>query len=98
MDVPSEADYAALLAHTEQRMTRADIADALEVDEQTLDEIASGYMPNERVAARLQELAEDGRRRVRFHARSVSVWLLVAFVACDVLFFGIAMLVFLLYS
>jgi hypothetical protein len=98
MDVSSDADYAALLAQAEQRMARADIADALDVDEQTLDEIASGYVPDGRVAGRLRELAKDGGRRFRFGARSVSVWLLVAFVACDLLFFGIAMLVFLLYS
>ena len=95
---PSEADYADLLAQAEQRMARADIADALDVDEQTLDEIAAGYVPDERVAGGLRALAEDGGRRVRFRARSVSLWLLVVFVACDLLFFGIAMLVFLLYS
>src|SRR5262245_42308193 len=98
MDVPPEADYAALLAQAEERMARADIAEALDVDGQTLDEISSGYVPDESVAGRLRELAEDGGRRFRFGARSVSVWLLVAFVACDLLFFGIAMLVFLLYG
>jgi hypothetical protein len=96
VDVSSDPDYAALLAQAEQRMSRPEIAEALGVDERELDEIASGYVPDDDVARRLQALAESGGRRVSIGARSVSVWLLVVFVVCDLLFFGIAAAVFVL--
>ena len=54
-------DYASMVAGLEERMERKDIAAALDVDEKTIDDIASGYVPDAHVAARLRALAEPKR-------------------------------------
>ena len=56
-----EDDYAAMLATVERWMSRDEIAEALSVDERTLDEIASVYVCDEDVARRLRALATSGR-------------------------------------
>ena len=85
-------DYAAMLATLEQRMAREDIAVALGVDQLDLDEIESGYAPNDEVAARLRALASSGASRT---VMRIPVWAIVLFVAVDTLIFaGIAVYLF----
>lgn len=74
-------------------MSRGEIAAAIDVEEQEVDEIASGYVPDEEIGARLRELAASSgtRRRMR-----VPVWAVVTFVVFDTLLFAILLLVFLL--
>ncbi len=86
-------DYAAMLTSVAARMPREDIAAAIGVEEQEVDEIASGYVPDEEIGARLRELAASGGRR---RGMRVPVWAIVAFVVFDTLLFAILMLVFLL--
>jgi hypothetical protein len=52
-------DLASTVLELEQRMPRGDIAAALGVDEDDVAEIASGYLPDADVAARLRRLASS---------------------------------------
>ena len=54
-------DLAGMITTLEARMSRDDIASALGVEERELDEIASGYVPDEDVANRLRALVASGR-------------------------------------
>ena len=75
------------------QMSRGEIAAAIGVEEQEIDEIASGYVPDEEIGLRLRELAASGGKR---SGMRVPVWAIVAFVIFDTLLFLILMLVFLL--
>ncbi len=72
-------------------MSRDDIASALGVDEEKLDEIASGYLPDEEVADRLRALAASppSGRVLRVPTKAVAV-----FIIADALFFAIFAVVF----
>ena len=82
-----------MVAELQTRMSRGEIAAAIGVEEQEVDEIASGYVPDEEIGLRLRELAASGGKR---SAMRVPVWAIVAFVVFDTLLFLILMLVFLL--
>lgn len=84
-------DYASMVSELQRRMSRGEIAAEIGVEERELDEIASGYVPDEEIGARLRELAASGgtRRNMR-----IPVWAVVAFVVFDTLLFGIVLLVF----
>jgi hypothetical protein len=86
-------DYASMVSELQRRMSRAEIAVEIGVEEQELDEIASGYVPDEEIGARLRELAASGGKR---RGMRVPVWAVVAFVVFDTLLFVILVLVFLL--
>ena len=86
-------DYALMVSELQARMSRGEIAAAIGVEEQEVDEIASGYVPDEEVGSRLRELAASGGTR---RGMRVPVWAIVAFVIFDTLLFLILMLVFLL--
>jgi hypothetical protein len=81
-----------MIATLEGRMSREDIASALGVDERKLDEIASGYVPDEDVANRLRALVASGvsGRVVRISTKAILI-----FVIADAVFFA-AVAVFLL--
>jgi hypothetical protein len=86
-------DYASMVSELQRGMSRAEIAAEIGVEEQELDEIASGYVPDEEIGARLRELAaSSGKRR----GMRVPTWAVVAFVVFDTLLFVILFLVFLL--
>jgi hypothetical protein len=87
-----DADFPAMIATLEGRMSREDIASALGVDERRLDEIASGYVPDEDVANRLRALVASGvsGRVVRISTKAILI-----FVIADAVFFA-AVAVFLL--
>lgn len=82
-----------MVSELQRRMSRAEIAVEIGVEEQELDEIASGYVPDEEIGARLRELAASGGKR---RGMRVPVWAVVAFVVFDTLLFVILVLVFLL--
>jgi hypothetical protein len=87
-----DADFPSMLATLEGRMSRADIASSLGVEERELDEIASGYVPDEEVANRLRALvASDAPARVV----RISTKAIVVFVIADAVFFA-AVAVFLI--
>jgi hypothetical protein len=86
-------DYAVMVNELQTRMSRGEIAAAIGVEEQEVDEIASGYVPDEEIGLRLRELAASGGKR---SGMRVPVWAIVAFVVFDTLLFLILMLVFLL--
>jgi hypothetical protein len=90
--VPKDDDYASMITALETRMPREDIADAIGVDKEKLDEIASGYMPHEDVAMRLRALAEGAKWRLA----SKSAKVIAVFVAVDIVFFSILTAVVLL--
>jgi hypothetical protein len=84
-------DFAAMLSTLEGRMSRKDIASALEVEDRELDEIASGFVPDEEVADRMRALvASDARGPVQ----RISTKAIVIFVIADAVFFA-ALAVFL---
>jgi DNA-binding Lrp family transcriptional regulator len=87
-----DADFPAMITTLEGRMSREDIASALGVDERKLDEIASGYVPEEDVANRLRALVASGvsGRVVRISTKAILI-----FVIADAVFFA-AVAVFLL--
>jgi hypothetical protein len=87
-----DADFPTMIATLEGRMSREDIASALGVDERKLDEIASGYVPDEDVANRLRALVASGvsGRVVRISTKAILI-----FVIADAVFFA-AVAVFLL--
>jgi hypothetical protein len=86
-----DADFPTMISTLEARMPREDIASAIGVEERELDEISSGYVPDEEIADRLRALAASGvsGRVVRIPTRAI-----VIFVIVDALFFG-ALAVFL---
>jgi len=86
-------DYAVMVNELQTQMSRGEIAAAIGVEEQEIDEIASGYVPDEEIGLRLRELAASGGKR---SGMRVPVWAIVAFVIFDTLLFLILMLVFLL--
>jgi hypothetical protein len=56
-----DVDYASLVATLEERIERKDIATALGVDIKTIDDIASGYVPDDALATKLRALATSGK-------------------------------------
>ena len=86
-----DADFPAMISNLEERMSREDIASAIGVEERELDEIASGYVPDEEIADRLRALAASGvsGRVVRIPTKAI-----VIFVIADAVFFA-ALAVFL---
>ena len=60
-----------MVAELQSRMSRGEIAVAIGVEEQEVDEIASGFVPDEEVGSRLRELAASGGRR---SGMRVPVW------------------------
>ena len=72
-------------------MSRDDIASALGVEERELDEIASGYVPDEEIGERLRALVASGAggRAPRMPTKAI-----VIFVIADAVFFA-ALAVFL---
>jgi hypothetical protein len=72
-------------------MSRNDIAAAIGVEERELDEIASGYVPDDDVADRLRSLVSSGTsdRVVRISTKAILI-----FVIADAVFFA-ALAVFL---
>jgi hypothetical protein len=86
-------DYASMVGELQSHMSRAEIAAEIGVEEQELDEIASGYVPDEEVGDRLRALAEAGGKSPGMR---VPVWAIVAFVVFDTLLFAILALVLLL--
>ena len=86
-----DADFPAMISTLEQRMSRQDIASAIGVEEQELDEISSGYVPDEEIADRLRALVASGAsgRVMRIPTKAI-----VIFVIADAVFFA-ALAVFL---
>jgi len=86
-----DADFPAMISTLEERMPREDIASAIGVEERELDEISSGYVPDEEIADRLHALAASGvsGRVVRVPTKAI-----VIFVIADAVFFA-ALAVFL---
>ena len=80
-----------MIATLEERMSRKDIASAIGVEDRELDEIASGYVPDEEIADRLRALAAPGvsGRVVRIPTKAI-----VIFVIADAVLFA-ALAVFL---
>ena len=78
-------DYASMVATLDARMSREEIASAIGVEERELEEIASGYVPDEEIGDRLRTLATTGE--VGPARRIPRMWI-VAFVAFDMLFFA----------
>ena len=78
-------DLAGMITTLEARMSRDDIASALGVEERELDEIASGYVPDEDVANRLRALVASGTsgRVVRISTKAILI-----FVIADAVFFA----------
>lgn len=76
----------------EAHMSRADIAASIGVEPQEVEEIASGFVPDEEVGERLRELVASGRRGRRMR---VPVWAVVAFVVVDTVVFAIVAVVLL---
>jgi hypothetical protein len=74
-----------MISNLEQRMSRQDIASAIGVEERELDEISSGYVPDEDVADRLRALVASGARGrvVRIPTKAI-----VIFVIADAVFFA----------
>ena len=86
-----DADFPAMIATLEERMSQKDISSAIGVEERELDEIAAGYVPDEEIADRLGLLAASGPsgRVVRIPTKAI-----VIFVIADAVFFA-ALAVFL---
>ena len=82
-----------MVAELQSRMSRGEIAVAIGVEEQEVDEIASGFVPDEEVGSRLRELAASGGRR---SGMRVPVWAVVTFVVFDTVLFAILAVVLLL--
>jgi hypothetical protein len=80
-----------MITTLEQRMSRQDIASAIGVEERELDEISSGYVPDEEIADRLRALVASGGsgRVMRIPTKAI-----VIFVIADAVFFA-ALAVFL---
>jgi hypothetical protein len=80
-----------MIATLEGRMSRQDIASAIGVEERELDEISSGYVPDEEIADRLRALVATGTtaRVARIPTKAI-----VIFVIADAVFFA-ALAVFL---
>jgi hypothetical protein len=81
-----DADFPAMIETLETRMSRRDIASAIGVEEQEVEEIASGYVPEEEVGDRLRELVASGERSRRI--MRIPVWAVVMFVVVDSLIFA----------
>ena len=81
-----------MIGELEARMTRAEIAAAIGVEKREVDEIASGYVPDEEIGDRLRGLAMSGGKRIM----RIPVWAIVLFVAVDALIFGVLAAVLLL--
>jgi hypothetical protein len=78
-------DYATMVTELQTRMSRADIAESIGVEEQEVDEIASGYVPDEEIADRLRALVASGAsgRVVRIPTKAILI-----FVIADAVFFA----------
>lgn len=79
-------DYASLVPTLEERMKRKDIAAALGVDAKTIDDIASGYVPDDELGAKLRALATSGSADDP-RSTTVSRRALTLFVVFDAIFF-----------
>jgi hypothetical protein len=86
-------DYASLVLSLEETLSRDEIARSLAVDRQMVDEIASGYVPNDAVAARLRALTAAPERVPLRENRKA---LIAIFIATDIVFFGIVIAIVLL--
>jgi hypothetical protein len=86
-------DYASLVLSLEETLSRDEIARSLGIDRQTVDEIASGYVPSDEVAARLRALTAAPERVPLRENRKA---LIAIFIATDVVFFGIVVAIVLL--
>jgi hypothetical protein len=74
-----------MISTLETRMSRRDIASAIGVEERELDEISSGYVPDEEIAHRLRALvSSEARGRVG----RISTKAIVIFVIADAVFFA----------
>jgi hypothetical protein len=80
-----DADFPAMIATLEGRMSRQDIAAAIGVEERELDEISSGYVPDEEIADRLRALVASG---VRGRVVRIPTNAIVIFVIADAVFFA----------
>jgi hypothetical protein len=78
-------DYASMVSTLQARMSRAEIAESIGVEEQEVEEIASGYVPDEEIGDRLRALVASGGRSRRI--MRVPVWGIVLFVVVDSLIF-----------
>jgi hypothetical protein len=87
-----DADFPAMITTLEQRMSREGIASAIGVEEQELDEISSGYVPDEEIADRLRALVES---RVSSRVMRIPTKAIVIFVIADAVFFA-ALAIFLI--
>jgi hypothetical protein len=78
-------DYATMVTELQTRMSRADIAESIGVEEQEVDEIASGYVPDEEIADRLRALVASGAsgRVVRIPTKAILI-----FVIAEAVFFA----------
>jgi hypothetical protein len=78
-------DYASIVSTLETSMSRADIAAAIGVEERELDEISSGYVPDEEIGDRLRSLVATGAtvRVTRIPTKAI-----VIFVIADAVFFA----------
>jgi hypothetical protein len=85
-------DFPGMLTTLEGRMSRDAIASALGVEERELDEIASGYAPDEDVGNRLRSLVASG---VSGRVARISAKAILIFVIVDAVFFA-ALAVFLI--
>jgi len=81
-----DVDYASLVATLEERIERKDIATAVGVDVKTIDDIASGYVPDDALATKLRALATSGKADDPGSTK-VSRRMLTLFVVCDAIFF-----------
>jgi hypothetical protein len=80
-----DADFPAMISALEQRMSRQDIASAIGVEEQELDEISSGYVPDEEIADRLRALVVSGTSG---RVMGIPTRAIVIFVIADAVFFA----------
>jgi hypothetical protein len=78
-------DYATMVTELQTRMSRTDIAESIGVEEQEVDEIASGYVPDEEIADRLRALVASGAsgRVVRIPTKAILI-----FVIAEAVFFA----------
>ena len=80
-----------MVSTLETRMSRADIAAAIGVEDRELDEISSGYVPDEEIGDRLRALAVSGASAL---VTRIPTKAIIIFVIADAVFFA-ALAVFL---
>ena len=75
-----------MVGELQRRLSRAEIAAEIGVEERELDEIASGYVPDEEIAGRLRDLSESGGKSAGMR---IPVWAVVLFVVVDAFIFAV---------